>query len=108
MSNLEDFDVYNFLKNRSLTVIDEVGSLNATFGTNMMYLLRRMESSQNMLQGDISVHQYIGASATLPDAQQWGHCAVRLGDYVHLIGGAGGLEGGVLSTQNHRFPVVDP
>lgn len=65
MSNLEDYDAYNFLKNRQLTVIDEIGSLNSYFGSNVLYLLRRMQNAQQKLAGRFDNHRYIGASATI-------------------------------------------
>ena len=68
MSNLNDFDVANFLKNRQLTIIDEADNFNGAFGTNMLYLLRRMQVHQTALGGNFQNHRYIGASATLPNA----------------------------------------
>lgn len=69
MSSLQDFDAANFLKNRQLTIIDELDNCNATFGTNTLFLLRRMQSIQRILAGDFTKHRYIGASATLPNAE---------------------------------------
>ena len=67
MGNLHDFDVSNFLKNRKLTILDEIDAYNAAFGTNELLLLRRMQAQQMKLSGRFGDHRYIGASATLPN-----------------------------------------
>ena len=70
MSNLAKPEIQALFKNRKMTVIDELDTLNGVFGTNMMFLLQRMEYLQRALSGkNFSEHRYIGASATLPNAQ---------------------------------------
>ncbi len=72
MSNLKSKRILKFIGNRQLTVLDELDSMHGAFGSNVSYLIRRLEYVQRLITGeDFSGHRYIGASATLPNAQEF-------------------------------------
>lgn len=92
MSNLKNKSVLKFIGNRQLTVLDELDSMHGAFGSNVSYLIRRLEYIQRLITGgNFSNHRYIGASATLPNAQEFfkeltGHDAVVIDEFrmAHL------------------------
>ena len=47
-------------------------------------------------------------SGVLPAAVKWGHCAVALGDHLHVIGGAGGPAATTLATRAHSARLLPP
>jgi superfamily II DNA/RNA helicase len=70
MSSLETPETRGFLANLQLRIVDEVHAYDGVFGTNSMFLFRRMDTIQSMLNKDYSPQkhrQYLGASGTLPE-----------------------------------------
>jgi len=66
LSNLSSKSAFDFFKNVSLIVVDEVHNYTGVFGSNSAYLFRRIQHIMNSFR---SSPQYIAASATIANAE---------------------------------------
>lgn len=74
LANLDLMVCRNFIRNRRLTIIDEAHLNVGALGSNIMYVLRRLETVQRWLNPDFTPKKhgrYMAASATISDAAQF-------------------------------------
>ena len=86
MSRLSLPVVKEFVGSLSTVIIDEAHSLEAVFGSNFAFFIRRLEAARNYIaegKGNMQPIQYIGATATIAKPNE--HMKLLTGHEFHVI-----------------------